>query len=50
MRNVAVLRYKQSRGYDEIGKLLGVSISTVKSQLHDAKKRLAELLGERSEE
>lgn len=50
MRNVAVLRYKQDRGYEEIGKILGVSVSTVKSQLHDAKKRLAELLGERAEE
>lgn len=50
MRNVAVLRYKQSRGYEEIAKILGVSVSTVKSQLHDAKKRLAELLGEGAEE
>jgi RNA polymerase sigma-70 factor, ECF subfamily len=49
MRNVAVLRYKQGCGYDEIGRILGVSVSTVKSQLHDAKKRLAELLGEHSE-
>ncbi len=44
MRNVAVLRFRQNRGYDEIAKILGVSVSTVKSQLHDAKKRLAEIL------
>ncbi|HSG39856.1 MAG TPA: RNA polymerase sigma factor [Thermoanaerobaculia bacterium] len=50
MRNVAVLRFKQDRGYEEIARILGVSVSTVKSQLHEAKKRLAELLSEQSEE
>ena len=50
MRNVAVLRYRQGLGYEEIASVLRVSVSTVKSQLHEAKKRLAELLGERSKE
>jgi RNA polymerase sigma-70 factor (ECF subfamily) len=50
MRNVAVLRFRQNRGYDEIAKILGVSVNTVKSQIHEAKKRLAELLAEDAEE
>lgn len=50
MRNVAVLRYKQGRAYEEIARIVGVSVSTVKSQLHAAKTKLAELLGERAED
>lgn len=50
MRNVAVLRFQQDRGYEEIARILGVSISTVKSQLHEAKKRLRELLAEPTED
>lgn len=50
MRNVAVLRFEQDRGYEEIARILGVSINTVKSQLHEAKKRLRQLLGEPPED
>lgn len=50
MRNIAVLRYRQGRSYEEIARITGVSVSTVKSQLHAAKTRLAELLAERVEE
>lgn len=49
MRNVAVLRYKQDRAYEEIARIVGVSVSTVKSQLNAAKTRLMELLSEPGE-
>lgn len=50
MRNIAVLRYKQGLSYEEIARIVGVSVSTVKSQIHAAKTKLAELLGERVED
>lgn len=40
------LRLEQERSYQEIADLLGVAIDTVKSQLHQAKGRLRETLGE----
>jgi len=40
------LRLGQERPYQEIADLLGVSIDTVKSQLHQAKGRLREVLGQ----
>jgi RNA polymerase sigma factor (sigma-70 family) len=46
MRQCVHLRAGQERSYQEIADLLGVSIDTVKSQLHQAKGRLRELLGE----
>jgi RNA polymerase sigma-70 factor (ECF subfamily) len=46
MRQCVRLRVAQERSYQEIADLLGVSIDTVKSQLHQAKGRLRELLGE----
>jgi RNA polymerase sigma-70 factor (ECF subfamily) len=50
VRNAAVLRFQKGRSYDEIARLQGVSINTVKSHVHDAKKRLTELLGVPAEE
>lgn len=44
MRQCVVLRVAQERRYQEIADLLGVSIDTVKSQLHQAKGRLHESL------
>lgn len=49
MRRCVLLRVGQDRKYAEIAGLLGVSIDTVKSQLHQAKGRLKEILGERFE-
>ncbi|HEX6201150.1 MAG TPA: RNA polymerase sigma factor [Thermoanaerobaculia bacterium] len=46
MRQCVLLRAGQERSYQEIADLLGVSIDTVKSQLHQAKGKLRELLGE----
>ena len=40
------LRVAQERQYQEIADLLGVSIDTVKSQLHQAKGRLRQILGQ----
>ncbi|MDP9121084.1 MAG: RNA polymerase sigma factor [Acidobacteriota bacterium] len=45
MRNVAVLRFTHDRKYEEIAGILGASVNTVKSQLHAARRRLADLLG-----
>jgi RNA polymerase sigma-70 factor (ECF subfamily) len=47
MRQCVLLRVAQDRKYREIADLLGISIDTVKSQLHQAKGRLRQLLGER---
>lgn len=46
MRQCVRLRVAQERPYQEIADLLGVSIDTVKSQLHQAKGRLRQVLGE----
>ncbi len=40
MRECVVLRAMQGLKYREIADILGISIATVKSQLHDAKQRL----------
>jgi RNA polymerase sigma-70 factor (sigma-E family) len=45
-RAVAVLRYYADLSDAEIAVALGISVGTVKSQLHKARARLAEALGE----
>ena len=45
MRATLVLRIHNGLKYKEIAKLMGVSIDTVKKQLHEAKKRLKDILG-----
>lgn len=49
MRRCVVLRVGQERKYREIADLLGVSIDTVKSQLHQARGRLHESLADEFE-
>jgi RNA polymerase sigma-70 factor, ECF subfamily len=43
-RSVTVLRYYNDLSYDEIAKMTGLTESAVKTQLHRARKMLAELL------
>ncbi len=47
MRRCLLLRLDQGLKYREIASILGVSINTVKSLLHEAKKRLRDALGDR---
>ncbi len=46
MRRCFVLRVYQERKYREIAAIMGLSINTVKSQIHEARKRLQESLSE----
>lgn len=46
MRQVVKLRIDQERKYQEIAAVLQVSVDTVKTQLHQARRRLREALGE----
>jgi RNA polymerase sigma-70 factor (ECF subfamily) len=46
MRLCCILRYEKGYKYQEIARLMGVSIETVKSHLHQARKRLSIELGE----
>lgn len=48
MRRIFKLRMGQDRSYQEIAELMQVSIQTVKSQIHQARRRLEGLLGEPS--
>lgn len=45
-RAVIVLRYYEDRTTEEIGSILGCSVSTVRVHLHRGRRRLATLLGE----
>lgn len=47
MRRCLLLRLDQGLKYREIAEVLGIAINTVKSLLHEAKKRLREALGDR---
>lgn len=47
MRQCLLLRLDQGLKYREIADILGVAINTVKSLLHEAKKRLRDRLGDR---
>lgn len=44
MRACCRLRYEQSLKYEEIARVMGISIETVKAHLHQAKKRLTQAL------
>ena len=43
-RTVLILRYYQHASYEEMGEILGVSESAVKSRLHRARKAMAEVV------
>ena len=45
-RTVLVLRYWQHASYEEMGEILGISESAVKSRLHRARKAMADLMQE----
>ena len=45
MRLCCILRYQESYKYQEIARLMGISIETVKAHLHQARKRLTAKLG-----
>ena len=45
MRRCCILRYEKGFKYQEIADIMGISIETVKAHLHQARKRLADLLG-----
>ncbi len=47
MRRCCILRYERGLKYQEIADLMGISIETVKAHLHQARKRLTALLGEK---
>ena len=47
MRQCFLLRYRQGRKYKDIAAVMQISIQSVRSQLHVAKARLREMLGER---
>ncbi|HKI06064.1 MAG TPA: sigma-70 family RNA polymerase sigma factor [Thermoanaerobaculia bacterium] len=46
MRRCCILRYERGLKYKEIADLMKISIETVKAHLHQARKRLIDLLGE----
>jgi RNA polymerase sigma-70 factor (ECF subfamily) len=46
MRRCCILRYERGLKYREIAALMGISIETVKAHLHQARKRLMDLLGD----
>ena len=48
MRRCCILRYEQGLKYQEIAVVMKISIETVKAHLHQARKRLTDLLGENS--
>lgn len=48
MRRCCILRYEKGFKYQEIADIMGISIETVKAHLHQARKRLVDLLGERT--
>jgi RNA polymerase sigma-70 factor (ECF subfamily) len=45
MRTCCILRYERGLKYQEIAKIMKISIETVKAHLHQARKRLIETLG-----
>jgi RNA polymerase sigma-70 factor, ECF subfamily len=49
MRRCCILRYERGLKYQEIATLMGISIETVKAHLHQARKRLMDLLGDNPE-
>lgn len=49
MRRCCILRYERGFKYKEIAYLMGISIETVKAHLHQARKRLMDLLGEKDQ-
>jgi RNA polymerase sigma-70 factor, ECF subfamily len=46
MRRCCIFRYEKGLKYKEIAFIMGISIETVKAHLHQARKRLMDLLGE----
>jgi len=48
MRRCCILRYEEGLKYQEIADEMEISIETVKAHLHQARKRLTDLLGENS--
>lgn len=50
MRTCCVLRYERGMKYQEIATVMKISIETVKAHLHQARKRLTEILGDGGEE
>ena len=49
MRRCCILRYERVLKYQEIATVMGISIETVKAHLHQARKRLTALLGEKNQ-
>lgn len=49
MRRCCILRYERGFKYKEIAYIMGISIETVKAHLHQARKRLMDLLGEKDQ-
>lgn len=49
MRRCCILRYERGLKYQEIATVMGISIETVKAHLHQARKRLMALLGEKDQ-
>lgn len=47
MRRCCILRYERGFKYKEIAYIMGISIETVKAHLHQARKRLIDLLGDK---
>jgi RNA polymerase sigma-70 factor, ECF subfamily len=47
-RTVLILRYWQHASYEEMGEILGISESAVKSRLHRARKAMADVMQEQS--
>lgn len=49
MRRCCILRYERGFKYKEIAYIMGISIETVKAHLHQARKRLMDLLGDKDQ-
>lgn len=49
MRRCCILRYERGLKYQEIATVMAISIETVKAHLHQARKRLTALLGEKDQ-
>ncbi len=46
MRHCCTLRYEKGLKYTEIATVMKISIETVKAHLHQARKRLIDMLGD----
>jgi RNA polymerase sigma-70 factor (ECF subfamily) len=46
-REIVILFYKEEKSYKEIGEILDVSVTTIKTRLHRARKKLKDLVHEK---